>query len=306
MKKWIAIALTCVICISLRAEPAPDGTWLANADLADSRQLTLEGLGAAQGVSYRDDHFYFYGDVWDAKPRVGVIREYNRDLQPTGRLIWLSRNGKPLLQHPTGLTWHPRWGTFLGDTVNKKAVIYRINWETARKEQNLDHAILDTIDDDAAINGCRPEFVQWKDQSYLATADYGDVRPEIRLYDPDQLLRHKRSSAPGVVVARVLVGSFNQNLHWNGKRGQLTCVQNVIPGRGWQLDVLDLARAIADGRASGPGVRLQKLTFLPHSELEGYLPLPQDRHLIVTSSRKNNVTIGAIRTIPEKESPAGP
>jgi hypothetical protein len=44
------------------------------------------------------------------------------------------------------------------------------------------------IQDDAAVNGCRPEFVQLKGKVYLATVDYGDVRPEVRLYDPEKLL----------------------------------------------------------------------------------------------------------------------
>ena len=49
--------------------------------------------------------------------------------------------------------------------------------------------MLDTIEDDAAVNGCRPEFVQVNGRTLLATADYGDVRPEIRLLDPEALLR---------------------------------------------------------------------------------------------------------------------
>ena len=99
-----------------------------------------------------------------------------------------------------------------------------------------DRAVLDVIDDDAAVNGCRPEFVRLGDRDYLATADYGDVRPEVRLYDPQKLVKARRSSAPGVVVHRVLCGPFNQNLHWDARRGQLTCVQNVIAGRAEALN----------------------------------------------------------------------
>jgi hypothetical protein len=54
----------------------PDGTWTANADLEKAQKLTMDGLGAMQGVSFHDGKVYLYGDVWDAKPRVGVIREY--------------------------------------------------------------------------------------------------------------------------------------------------------------------------------------------------------------------------------------
>ncbi len=290
----------------LRGEPPPDGVWEANAELEKSVVRTVEGLGAMQGVSFHDGKVYLYGDVWDAKPRVGVIREYTADYKPTGRVVWLRRDGKPLLLHPTGLTWHERWGTFLGDTVNKKAVIYRFDWKRAWEDGNLDRAVLDTIEDDAAVNGCRPEFVTLDGKPYLATADYGDARPEVRLYDPEKMLARKRTSAPGVVAHRVLVGPFNQNLHWDADTGQLTCVQNVIAGRGWRLDVLDLARAVADGRAAGPGVRVRMLTFMPHDELEGYRPLDGDRGLFVTSSSKSNVVVGEMKSVKPRESrPAG-
>ena len=78
-------------------------------------------------------------------------------------------------------------GTFLGDTIKtadparSRAVIYRLDWEKAWKDGNLDAAIVSTIDDDAAVNGCRPEFVEINGRTFLATADYGDIRPEIRL-----------------------------------------------------------------------------------------------------------------------------
>ena len=88
-----------------------------------------------------------------------------------------------------------------------------------------------------AVNGCRPEFVTVGGTDYLATADYGDARPEIRLYDPEVMLKAKRTSAPGVVVYRVLCGPYNQNLSWDAAQQQLTCVQNVVAGRGWRLDV---------------------------------------------------------------------
>jgi hypothetical protein len=287
----------------LCAQAPADGTWTANADLDKAQKLTMEGLGAMQGVSLRDGKVYLYGDVWDAKPRVGVIREYAQDYQPTGRVVWLRQDEKPLLLHPTGLTWHPRWGTFLDDTVNRKAVIYRFDWKKAWEDGNLNRAVLDVIDDDAAVNGCRPEFVTVGGNDYLATADYGDVRPEVRLYDPEKLLKAKRSSAPGVVAHRILCGPFNQNLHWDAERGQLTCTQNVIAGRGWRLDVLDLAKATADGRAWGPGVRVRTQTFLPHDELEGYRPLDEKRGLFVTSSRKDNLIVAEVKAVPPRESP---
>jgi hypothetical protein len=281
----------------------PDGTWMADAVLDRDRSVTDESLGAAQGIVVRDGKVYAYGDVYKAKPRVGVIREYDLDLKPTGRAVWLSRGGEPVITHPTGLTWDGRWGTFLGDTVRKKAAIYRLDWERAWQEGNLNHAVLDVIDDDDAINGCRPLFVTLKGRVLLATADYGDVRPELRLCDPGVMLAARRTSAPGVVVHRVLCGPFNQNLHWDETTGRLTCIENVIEGRGWRLDTIDLARAVAHGRADGPDVRIRTITFDPHDELEGWCPVDRDRMLFVTSSRHDNIALGIVRPTEPRPSP---
>jgi len=274
---------------------------MADAALDVKQSITDVGLGAIQGVVVRDGKVYAYGDVFQAQPRIGVIREYNERLEPTGRVVWLRRGGKPLIVHPTGLTWHNRWGTFLGDTIKtsdparSRAVIYRLDWEKAWIKGDLNEAILNVIEDDAAINGCRPEFVKVAGRTLLATADYGDVRPEIRLYDPEALLAAGRSSAPVVVAHRVRCGSFNQNLHWDAESGHLICVQNVIAGRGWRLDELDLARAVADGRADGPGVRVRRLTFAPHDELEGYWRLTEQRGLFAVARRRDNLFIGTYR-----------
>jgi hypothetical protein len=286
-------------------QPPPDSEWTADAEVAEPRVLTLEDLGAAQGVSLRDGKLYAYGDVYSANPRVGVIREYTMDLKPTGRVVWLRRDGKPLILHPTGLTWDPAFGTFLGDTVAKRAKIYRLDWARAWADGTLDHAVLDVIDDDVAVNGCRPVFTTVGGRTLLATADYGDVRPEIRLYDPAVLLAAGRSSAPGVVVHRVLAGAWNQNLHWDGATGRLTCIQNVVEGRGWRLETIDLARAVADGRAWSPSGRVAVATLPPHDELEGFLPLDSRRILLITSSRRDNAVVGVLHPVPPSPSPPG-
>ncbi len=309
----VLLAACCTLLVPAAGQnPPPDATWTADAAVEVERSITDMGLGAVQGVVVRDGMVYAYGDVFNAKPRVGVIREYNKKLEPTGRVVWLRRGNEPLIVHPTGLTWHDRWGTFLGDTIKtadpnrSRAVIYRLDWERAWKDGNLDNAVRNVIDDDAAINGCRPEFVAVGGRPLLATADYGDIRPEIRLYDPEALVASGRTSAPGVVVRRVLSGPFNQNLHWNAESGQLTCVQNVVAGRGWRLDVLDLARAVADGRAEGQGVRVLRLTFAPHDELEGFWSLDGQRGLFAVARRRDNLFVGAFRTTEPRPSPAEP
>jgi hypothetical protein len=305
---WL-VAWSALVATAAAQQPPPDATWVADAALDVERSITDAGLGAVQGVVVRDGRVYAYGDVFQAEPRVGVIREYTEQFEPTGRVVWLRRGGEPLIVHPTGLTWHDRWGTLLGDTIKSadptrsRAVIYRLDWERAWKDGDLDEAVLDVVEDDAAINGCRPEFVAVGGRPLLATADYGDVRPEIRLYDPAALLAAGRSSAPGVVVHRVLCGPFNQNLHWDAGSGHLTCVQNVVAGRGWRLDVLDLTRAVADGRVEGPRVRVRRLTFPPHDELEGYWPLAGRRGLFAVARRRDNLFAGAFRETEPRPSP---
>jgi hypothetical protein len=305
-----SLAISAVLAGPICAQtPPPDSTWTADAAVDIERSITDLGLGAVQGVVVRDGFVYAYGDVAQAKPRVGVMREYNKQLEPTGRVVWLRRGNEPLIMHPTGLTWHERWGTFLGDTVKtadpnrSRAVIYRLDWKRAWKDGNLDNSVRNVIDDDVAINGCRPELVTLGGRVLMATADYGDIRPEIRLYDPDALLAAGRSSSPGVAVHHVLCGPFNQNLHWDAEAGQLTCVQNVVAGRGWRLDVLDLARAVADGRADGPQVRVRQLTFPPHDELEGYWSLDGKRGIFAVARRHDNLFVASLHATAPRPSP---
>ncbi len=293
-------------------QPPPDATWTADAVVDIERSITDIGLGAVQGVVVRDNMVYAYGDVARAEPRVGVIREYSMQLQPTGRAVWLRRSRTPLIVHPTGLTWNERFGTLLGDTIKSsdptrsRGLIYRLDWERIWKDGNLDKAVLGTIEDDAATNGSRPEFVALAGRTLLATADYGDVTPEIRLYDPEALFAAGRSAAQGVVQYRIPCGPFNQNLHWDNESGQLTCVQNVVGGRGWRLDVVDLARAIAAGRVDGPDARVRRLTFLSHDELEGYWPMNKQRALFAVARRQDNLFTGAFRQTDPRPSPPGP
>jgi hypothetical protein len=300
--RWFGALLLVAISSALgvtKSLPEPPPTvaaaWTYNAVLEDVKTLTMDGLGAMQGVSFHDGKVYLYGDCYDVQPRVGVIREYTPDFQATGKVIWLRNKERPLLRHPTGLTWHPTWGTFLGDSVARKAKIFRLNWRRAVEDGDLSRAVLAVIEDDAAVNGCRPEFVSLDGKDFLATADYGDIRPEVRLYDPAKLLVYRRSSGPGVTGHRFLAPPFNQNLHWDQEAKQLTCVLNVIEGRGWRLETFDLNRAVADGRAWGQGVRLRTFTFSNRDELEGYRPLDGGCGLFVTSSRRNNIVVGKIR-----------
>ncbi|MFZ5829893.1 MAG: hypothetical protein ACOY3P_07385 [Planctomycetota bacterium] len=297
----------CVLGCSMQpgtAELPPDSDWQANTILEDVQTVSDDRIGAGQGMSRRGEWLYVYGDVYIATPRVGIIRQYTLEVKPTGREIVLARGGQTVVQHPTGLTWDERFGCFLGDTVDGVANIYQIDWPRALREGNLDNAVLAHIRDDAAVNGCRPEFVTLKGRRLVATADYGDTTPEIRLYDPEEMLAAGRTSAPGVIVARLPCGPFNQNLHWDETRGRLTCIQNVVVGRGWRLDAIDLLTAVARGKVDGE-VRFEQLVFNRHDELEGYCPLDEGRALFVTSGLPDNLITGRPLQVEPYPSPVG-
>ena len=84
------------------------------------RSITDAELGAVQGVVVRDGNGLC---IWrrvfgQSRRESGVIREYTQQLELNRtRRLAASGQGKPLIVHPTGLTWHKDWGTFLGDTV---------------------------------------------------------------------------------------------------------------------------------------------------------------------------------------------
>jgi hypothetical protein len=290
----LACAISCPAIDWTLAESSGTDAWPANSELVGARASTITGLGDIQGVSILNGRWFLYGDVLVASSHIGLIHEYSCRLKSTGREIWLRAGGQPVLHHPTGLTQSARWGTFVGDTVNRKAVIYRLDWKQALHDGNLDHAVLDVIDDDAAITGCRPEFVTLWGNEYLATADYGDATTEVRLYDPAALLTSRRSGASGVVAYRFSCGPFNQNLSWNADRGELTCIQNVVAGRGWRLEVWNLARAVVSDDASVAAARVRTETFPQTDELEGFRPLAKGWGLFATSSATQNVTIAKI------------
>jgi hypothetical protein len=253
---------------------------------------TCEKLGACQGASEHDGFVYLYGD---ANP--GVIRQYTVTggdvprLEYTGLEISLTRNGENIINHPTGLTWNPQFGTYLGNTVTatKKGTIYHLDWPKMLIEKNLDHAVLNTVDDDLAVQGCRPEFVRRGDNWYLATADYGSVKNAVRIYDPARLAVVSKTSEPGVLVEQHPCLPFVQQLHWVDSRQELLVIQNQIVGRRWRLvPVTDLWHT-PDLRTIKPYDDLPGL-----DELEGFSMIDPQHCVLVTSSRNNNCTMAKI------------
>ncbi len=259
--------------------------------LPAQKRITAEGIGYGQGVFQHDGKIYLYGDG-----ETGIIREYDWDanspqkLKYTGVEIRLTRNGEDIAPHPTGLTHHPEHGTFLGDTVNQRGTIFAIDWEQAKQDGNLDNAILNMVNDDLASNGTRPEFVQVDGRWLIATSDYGDTGNELRLYDPTRLKVVSRASAEGVLVSREPCGAFVQSMEWVDEWNQLALVQNQIAGLRYRL-------TFTTWNDSGELSYSQPYDLQqPLDELEGWTYLEDGWCLYLSSSLKNNVTFGRIRT----------
>jgi hypothetical protein len=243
---------------------------------------TLSGVGAAQGLEWRDGKLYLYGDA-----DVGVIHELDISTSPprfTGREIRLTADGRDRVPHPTGLTFHPDYGTFLGNTVAQKGTILHVDWEKMLEVGTLDGAVTNATDDDLAANGTRPEFVRIAERWLVATSDYGDRNNEVRLYHPEALARAARTSEPGVLAHRFSCGPWVQSLHWIDERGLLVLVQNQIEGLRWRLTFVDLERSVDESRA----VVVATQDFEPADELEGFHTASATRAFFVSSSERDN------------------
>ena len=251
---------------------------------------TVEGLGAGQGVEVRDGKVYLYGDA-----STGVLREYdvvgNSALNFTGRQILLTAGGRDLVPHPTGLTTAPDGSTLIGNTVSEQGTILLIDWARALANGTLDGSVQATIADDLAVNGTRPEIVRVGARWLVATADYGAVANEVRIYDPERLKTATRTSEPGVLLYRFRCSPYVQTLHWIDAESLLVLVQNQGAGQGWRLTVVDLARSIAAGQQ----VATQTIDLSPQDELEGFHLLAPGRGLFLTSSPTANVYFATVR-----------
>ncbi|CAG4990592.1 hypothetical protein DYBT9275_00564 [Dyadobacter sp. CECT 9275] len=255
-----------------------------------SRSVSVDSLGACQGASYIDGKVFLYGDR-----EVGVIREYTLDQDSLiyfGKEYRLTLNGQDLINHPTGIAHHGRLPVFIGNSIrlNKegtlwKAVIYQVNWKGLKNKGVLDGNLVKTIEDDACIQGTRPEYVRYKGKWYVATADYGDKRNEVRLYDSERLKKAVKTSEPGVLFKKFSCGAWVQNLHWVNEKGILILIQNQIEGRRWRYTFLDLEKSLDTGQQQV--IRIQDMDQA--DELEGFTMTGSGKGMAVTSSRKQNV-----------------
>jgi len=260
-------------------------------DMKIVKAYSIDSLGACQGVSYQDGKVFLYGDR-----EIGVIREYKTEgdsLAYVGKEMKLTLNDTDVINHPTGIAYNGKDPVFIGNSIRLNpegtrwsAVIYCIDWKGLQNTGRLDGNLLNTIEDDACIQGTRPEYVRYKKKSYVATADYGGINNEVRLYDPAALAKARRTSEKGVVYKKFTCSPWVQNLKWIEEKGLLLLIQNQIEGRRWRFTYVDLERSIASGKEE-----VIKVIDLDRTdELEGFTFLgPNDKGIAVSSSRKNNV-----------------
>ncbi|ADB42189.1 hypothetical protein [Spirosoma linguale] len=270
------------------------GLWSftgADINLSLVTSTTVDSLGACQGVSVQSGKVYLYGDR-----EVGMIRTYTVEkgaLTYTGQEIKLTEGGRDVINHPTGIAYNATTPTFIGNSIRLnpegtkwRAVIYAVNWAGLLKTGTLDGNLLNTIEDDACIQGTRPEYVQYQNKWYVATADYGDKANEVRLYDPSRLATAKKTSEPGVVVKKFTCSPWVQNLHWIPSKGILVLIQNQIEGRRWRFTFVDLKKSIESGQQQV----INTIDVDKADELEGFTLLDDSKTgIAVTSSRSNNV-----------------
>jgi len=253
---------------------------------------TVDSLGACQGISYQDGKFFLYGDR-----EVGMVRTYTLQgdsLVYTNKEIKLTQNDTDVINHPTGFACHGNDPFFIGNSIrlNKegtlwRAVIYCVDWKGLQRTGTLDGNLLNTIEDDACIQGTRPEYVQYNKKWYVATADYGDKGNEVRLYDAAALRKARKTSDKGVVYKKFTCTPWVQNLYWIADKGLLLLIQNQVEGRKWRFTYVDLAASLAAGKQE-----VVKVVDIDDrsDELEGFTFMPgYNKGIAVSSSRRNNV-----------------
>ncbi|RQO79354.1 hypothetical protein DBR40_03050 [Pedobacter sp. KBW01] len=257
-----------------------------------AKNITLDSLGACQGITYQNGSYFLYGDR-----EVGVMREFKLQkdsLSYQHKEYRFTIKGENMIKHPTGIAHHKGLPTFVGNSVRQneagtlwKAVINCINWDGFLKTGTLDDNLLKTIDDDACIQGARPEYVKYKGKWFVATADYGNKANEVRLLNPQALAKATKTSESGVVVQKFTCSPWVQNLHWIESKGILVLIQNQVEGRKWRLTFLDLEKSIATGHEAV----LSVIDTDKPDELEGFTFTDRaEKGIAVSSSRKNNVS----------------
>ena len=240
--------------------------------------LTLPSVGAGQGLSAAGGTLYAYGDA-----ETGVLLQV---MQGGAELavppVALTDRGEDIIPHPTGLAIADGYPTFLGNTVRGVGTIYCLDLNAAFADGVLDHAVLGSCVDDLSINGCRPEYVRVDDRWLVATADYGDDRNQLRLYDPEALAACEHTSDSGVLARAFDCGPWVQSLEWIDSLGVLVLVQNQIPGLLYRLTFCELHhdRLVALGTLD---------LDAPADELEGFALTGGGTAVMLSSAPRENL-----------------
>ena len=256
-----------------------------------SRAMSYDSLGACQGISLINGFYYAYGDR-----ECGVIRRYRMgkdSLEYIPKEIKLTLHDSDLINHPTGIAHKKGLPTFIGNSIrlNKegtlwRAVIYNVNWDGLLTSGKLDHNLIKVIEDDACIQGTRPEYVNYNGKWFVASADYGNKKNEVRLYDPIKLASATKTSEPGVLVAKFSCSPWVQNIHFIKEKNILVLIQNQIEGRRWRFTFLDFRASVKSGQEK----ILKVIDIDRDDELEGFtLKTNKNKAIAVSSSRKYNV-----------------
>lgn len=260
-------------------------------ELKITSSATIDSLGACQGAAYVGGKVYLYGDR-----ETGMVREYamkDGSLLYSGKEIKLTVDGKDVINHPTGIAYQPGKPVFMGNSIRLntegtswRAIIYQIDWEGLKAKGTLDGNLVRTIEDDACIQGTRPEYVRYQGKWFVASADYGDKKNEVRLYNPEALAKADKTSEKGVLFKKFSCGAWVQNLHWIEEKGILILIQNQIEGRKWRFTFLDLEKSVHAGEQQV----IRTVDIDKADELEGFtFGTDNTKGIAVTSSRKENV-----------------
>ena len=227
---------------------------------------------------------------------MGEYKTNGNQLVPIRNMIKLTQADSNVIGHPTGIAWQPNLPIFMGNSVRVKdsngkntpywkAYIYALNWEGLQKIGTLDGNLYNTIEDDAAVQGTRPEYVKYKNKWYVATADYGGKGNEVRLYNPDALRKAKRTSEKGVLYKKFNCGAWVQNLHYMADKDILVLIQNLRSAKGWRFTFVDMAKSIEKGQQEVVG----QVDMEREDELEGFTFLGNgSTGIAVTSSKKKD------------------
>ena len=256
-----------------------------------SRAMSYDSLGACQGISLINGFYYAYGDR-----ECGVIRRYRMgkdSLEYIPKEIKLTLHDSDVINHPTGIAHKKGLPTFIGNSIrlNKegtlwRAVIYNVNWDGLLTTGKLDSNLINVIEDDACIQGTRPEYVKYGNKWFVASADYGNKKNEVRLYDPIKLATATKTSEPGVLVAKFSCSPWVQNIHFIKEKNILVLIQNQIEGRRWRFTFLDFRASVKSGQEK----ILKVIDIDRDDELEGFtLKTNKNKAIAVSSSRKYNV-----------------